>query len=205
MNRHMLIAAAVLALGAAGAASAGVVQIGSQAAFSASGTIVQNTNWDSYGPGFFLPGNNFVVGDLTFVEGGENLIGGVGTGFNLARNLLTDNYIQGTTALAADSYDLLGFNAGNFFGDELTNFTISTNLGNYVFSETVLTATSQAALTFFGFQATGGEYFTSFSWSGPGATGLTDIQLGQAVPEPASLALVGIALVGLTLIRIKRA
>jgi hypothetical protein len=192
-----------LTLGGARAACAGVMQIGTQAAFSASGTILQNTNWDAYGAGFFFPGSPFTVGDLTFVEGSQNLIGGTGTGYNLARNLFTDNGVAGTTTLTADTYDLLGFNAGNFFGLGTTAFTINTNLASYTFNETVNTATNGAALSFFGFEATGGEHFTSFHWSGDQATGLTDIQLG-AVPEPASLALVCLGLAGLGFSRRKQ-
>jgi hypothetical protein len=177
----MVFAAAVFSSGA----QASVSQIGSQAAFSAAGTILQNTNWDSYGSGFSYPGSPFTVGDLTFVEGGQNLIGGTGTDYDydLARNLFTDNSVRGTTAQVAGSYDLLGFNAGNFYGTDSETFSITTNLGSYSFVETVNTAVSQAPLTFFGFQAGAGEHITSFAWSGAGATGLTDIQLGTAVPE----------------------
>ncbi len=84
----LLGATLALSLGGEAGVQAAVLQIGTQSAFSASGTIVQNTNWDSFGPGFFYPGSPYTVGDLTFVEGSRNLIGGAGTFYNLARNLL---------------------------------------------------------------------------------------------------------------------
>ena len=208
MRKLLLATAAVVAFGAASAtpASATVIQIGSQAAFSASGTIVQNTNWDSYGAGFFFPGSPFVVGDLTFIAGGQNLIGGVGTVYNFARNLFTDNNVLGTMALIANSYDLLGFNAGNFFGTGTTTFVIATNLGSYTFPDNVNTATNLAPLSFFGFKAGAGESFSSISWSGSQATGITDVQIGESkIPEPTALVLLGMGLTSLGLIRRRRA
>jgi hypothetical protein len=179
----LLGATLALSLGGEARVQAAVLQIGTQSAFSASGTIVQNTNWDSFGPGFFFPGSPYTVGDLTFVEGAQNLIGGAGTLYNLARNLFTDNAVLGTTVVSANTYNLFGFNAGNFYGDGSTTFTLTTNVSTYTFNETVLTAANQAPLTFFGFQATDGEYFSSIQWTSPNATGITDVQLG-VVPGP---------------------
>jgi hypothetical protein len=174
---------------------ANVTSVGSQATFSALGTIAQNTNWDAYGSGFSFPGSPFTVGDLTFVAGVENIIGGTGTTYNLARNLLTDNNFAGTTAVIASTYDLFAVNAGNFFDSGTATFTVTTNLGNYSFNEFVFTAVDGAPLTFLGFHADAGEYFTAVNWSGLYATGVTDIQLGiTAVPEPEIYAMMGIGL-----------
>ncbi len=58
----------------------------------------------------------------------------------------------------------------------------------------------QGSLTFVGFQASAGEYFTSVQWFGENATGVTDVQLGitTAVPEPETYAmmLAGLGLLG---------
>ena len=129
------------------------------------------------------------VGDLTFVAGGQSLICGTGTGYNLARNLFTDNYVRGTTIQIAGTHNLFAFNLGNFFSSGAANVNVATNLGSYAFTPSVGTATNSGALTFFGVQASAGEYFTSVSYSGGNATGATDVQLGGAVPEPASWAL----------------
>jgi hypothetical protein len=189
----LAVATLSLVLGGVDKVNAAVIQIGSQSAFSASGTIVQNTNWDSFGSGYFFPGSPYTVGDLTFIQGGQNLIGGTGTSYDLARNLFTDNLVLGTTALSANTYDLFGLNAGNFLNDGTTTFTVTTNLGTYTFNDTVLSAVNQAPLTFFGYQATGGEYFTSIQWSSPSATGITDIQLGNTTNVPGPLPVLGAA------------
>lgn len=183
-------AALVTAL-CAGQAHANVSLVGSEADFSSDGTITQNTNWDSYGAGFFYPGTPFSVGDLTFIAGGENLIGGTGTSYDLSRNLLTDNYVTGTTIDLAGHYSQFGFNAGNFFGSQYANFDVTTNLGTYQFSVVVSTASYGGSLTFVGFEAGAGEYIEAVHIDGNGATGVTDLQLGNvsAVPEPASLSL----------------
>jgi hypothetical protein len=199
--------AAVLPIGA----QAGVVQIASQAAFSASGTIVQNTNWDAYPTGPTFPGSPFTVGDLTFVQQGSyNLIEGAGGGsggYNLARALFTNFSLLGTTVQITGTFDLLGFNAGNLLGDGPATFTIITNLNTYAFSDMVYSATNQAPLTFFGFEATGGEHIVSINYIGNTGPGITDVQLGDTVPEPAAwaLTLIGLGGMGLTMRSRRRA
>jgi hypothetical protein len=191
-------AVAVAFIAAAGAANAGVTTINSQADFSAAGAITQNTNWDSYGPGFFFPGSPFTVGDETYVTAGQNLIGGAGTGYGLARNLFVDNYVgYGTTIQIAGSHDLFAVNAGNFLSSDTATFTLTTNLGSYTFSPNVSSAANGGALTFLGFEAGHGEHFTSVQWSGGQAPGVTDVQLGAAVPEPTTWAMMIIGLAGL--------
>jgi hypothetical protein len=193
MKIKWLMAGAAMALVAsvsAVSANAAVTLISTQAAFSAAGTITQNTNWDATGGVVSFPGSPFTVGDLTFVQGAQNAIGDTSlTGFHTARGLLTDNAVGGTTIQIAGLYDLFAFNLGNFLSTGVANLAVVTNLGSYSFSPTVNSAVNLGALTFVGFEAGPGEYFTSVNYSGPNATGATDIQLGSAVPEPASWAL----------------
>lgn len=189
-----------IALASVAPASAAVLLTNSQAAFTQSGTIAQNSNFDSAPAGFSFPGSPFVVGALTFVEGSQNLIGGVATGFNLLRPLFTDNFVAGTTVQVAGQYNLFGLNAGNFFNTGTTRFDVRTNVASYVFNESVDTAAGRAPLKFFGFTATGGEFITSVAYSGQNATGATDFQIGNlgAVPEPAAWAMMiaGFGMIG---------
>lgn len=198
-----VLVAAIAAVTMAGAAQAAVTTISTQAAFSAAGTIVQNTNFDSNGTGFTSPGSPYTVGALTFVEGSENLIGGQ-SAYGMARALFTDNNIAGTTVQIAGTHNLFAFNAGNFFAAGATVIDIVTNLGSYQFTVPVTSYANGGSLTFLGYQAGVGEYFTSVRYSGQFATGGTDFQIGTAVvPEPASWAmmLIGFGLVGATLRR----
>ena len=198
------------------AANAGLIVIETQEELDAAGNITQHINWDTnvtQQPGwekkhrtkFLQPGDPFTVGDITFVSGKRSSIGGIDA-YRMDRALLTDDAVLGTTALIANRYDLLGFNAGNFRGSSTALFSIVTDVATYDFHFDVLTYRDHGTLTFFGFQATGGEYIKSFAWSGPGATGLTDIQIGTAtaVPEPGTLALFGIGLAGIGLARLRK-
>src|SRR5260221_8596444 len=101
MRIQTLLASAAMAFVAsvsAVSANAAVTLISTQAAFSAAGTITQNTNWDASPACFSFPGSPFPVGDLTIVAGIQKLIGDTpGSGYNTARPLLTDNHIAGTT------------------------------------------------------------------------------------------------------------
>lgn len=186
---------------AAGSVNAGVSAVSDQAAFSVLGTIAQNVNFDSYAyPGWSFPGSPFVVGDLTFIAGGESVIGGGYYGF--PRNLLTDDYMLGTAIKVSGAYDLFAFNMGSFAGTNVEALDITTNFGTYQFLE-FLPVTP--GMQFFGFQTTSaGEYFTSIAIYGSGAAGFTDVQIGvSAVPEPETYAmlLVGLGLLGFSVRR----
>lgn len=195
-----LFAIALFSLaGFVGQAQADVVSIDTQSSFSALGSISQNTNFDAYVDEWTYPGSPFTVGSLTFVEGGRNLIGG-SLGYSMSRNLLTDDYISGTTVNISGNYNLFSLNAGNFINASNTSFNVTTNLGSYSFDQNIGLAANGGALTFVGFKASQGEFFTSVRVYGSGATGFTDVQIGSvsAVPEPETYAMLfaGLGLIG---------
>jgi hypothetical protein len=181
-------------------AYSGVVQINSQVAFDALGTVTQNTNFDAYPSGWTFPSAPLTVGDLTFAAGsGGHLIGGDQYGFS--RQNFTDDSVQGVTIDIANSYNMLAVAAGNYFSSGQGIFNIVTDLSTYSFTVNLLNIT----YGFFGFQATDGEHIISFNNSrdiNGLATGFTDIKLGNtatvnAVPVPAAVWLFGSAMTGL--------
>ena len=180
-------------------ANAGVIEINSQDAFNARGTIVQNTNFQSYGSGFSFPSNPLVIGNETFRANSPS-IGGDDYGFS--QQNFTDNSISGVTIDIANSFNLFAVDAGNYDSAGAQTFNVITNLGTYSFTENLTSAT----YTFFGFEATGGENIISFNdGSGNLAPGFTNVQLGNvsAVPVPAAVWLFASGLLGLGALRKK--
>jgi hypothetical protein len=190
--KKQILAVTIAAVAITTGAQAAVSVIATQAAFSAAGTIVQTTNFDSNGGDFTLPGSPYTVGALTFVAGSQTVVGGINA-WSMARSLITDEVVQGTTVQISGAYDLFAFNAGNFFRNGTTTIDIVTNLGSYQFTPSTTRYALNGSLTFLGYQVGPGEYFTSVRFSGNDATGGTDFQIGTsgagAVPEPASWAL----------------
>ncbi|MBP0132876.1 MAG: PEP-CTERM sorting domain-containing protein [Nitrosospira sp.] len=182
-----------------GTVHASLTPVTTQTALDGLGAISQNTNFDKYGyPGLTYPGSPLTVGDLTFIPGSVNTVGGGGPEYGMARNLISDLYVHGTMVGITGIHDLFAFNAGNFYGTGRANFDITTNLGFYQFVETV--ALGSSGFQFFGYEASAGEYFTKFHFYGDYAIGVTDLQLGSvgAVPEPETYAMfmAGLGLMG---------
>ena len=198
---------------------AGIIRFSSQADFTASSFILQNENWDSYGPYDQYPDNPFRRSDLTFVAGRQLLPGQFllsqnfiadSNNYGLSRSLFTDLNSFGMTVNIDTIYrNMFGFNAGNFFNDADVTFTVTTDANTYTFVQTIHSAANQGPLTFVGFQTTDGEYLKSVAWiepfppTGQLGTGITDVILAEfnpyssTVPEPSSLAVFGIGSAGL--------
>ena len=181
-----------------------VTFIGTQAAFAAAGTITQNLNFDNHGETFVYPGDPYTVGAMTFVST-RNVIFGKVT-YRWPRDLITDDFVKGTTVNISGSYDLFSFNAGNFFNQpNVGELTVTTNKNVYNFSRPVTYAGS--GLTFLGFVASNGETISSVRFFTPGALGGTDFQLGvaHAVPEPTiwAMMLIGFGAIGWALRRLR--
>ena len=194
--KMQILAAAIAGMSITTGAQAAISIVATQAAFSAAGTIVQNTNFDTNGNVATLPGSIYAVGALTFVAGDEHYIGGIDD-HGMDRSLLTDNSSRGTTVQIVGVNDLFAFNAGNFRSGSTTVIDIVTNLGSYQFTPSTSYYSYHGTLTFLGYKAGAGEYFTSVAFSGLQLTGGTDFQIGTSVPEPGSWALIVIGF-GLT-------
>jgi hypothetical protein len=197
---RILTAAAVLCTLGAPAFAAVTLQT-NETAFLAAGNITQSTNFDAYGSGFSFLGNPHTVGALTFTSG-NNLVVGTATGYGNSRNLLAFNGWSPMSGTVAGQNDLFGFKLTLLGTASPVTATLQTNLGSYVFSGLVPAA--NPGLSFYGFQAGAGEYFTGFTLASAQGTGsapsTTDFVLGTAggVPEPATWAMLiaGFGLVG---------
>lgn len=193
--------------------------------FHAEGTIVQKTDFDSYGPGVTPLGASESFGQLTLL-GDPLAIVGVDAPQNPVRNVVTNTdptkYTKGL--IGQTGYNMLSFKLGNLSG-----------YGDQVFVELFTNVTSSAyglypgpapeVLTFYGFIVPKGEYFLGFQMNNTDygsnfeptpidqSFGLTDIELGATgeicltrvctgggVPEPASwgLMILGFGLAGVT-------
>lgn len=202
-------------LGFAASSQAAVIAYSNQATFLSQGTIVHNTNFDTYpttGP-FTFPGDPFTIGGVTYTTG-NNLIVAPGSGYGNSRNVFVNNFwspLPGSISTAPQQFDMFSFSIGLLGSNSLVNITLTTNLGVYNFNGLSFpNVNTNPGLAFQGFIASPGEYFTGFSiasQSGSGfAPAITDVRLGQAaaIPEPISLVVFGGLIVGGGLVARKR-
>lgn len=209
MRRPGLSWLAVLTLTCALAttSSAGVILTTDRTSFEANAAVLQTHDFDDFGPDFTFVSNPFTRGGVTYTSG-NNLIVGTGTVFAPVQNMMFYNFWTPMTGTieTTPTWDMFGFDTGvaSFDGSNSpVDVTVTTNLGSYSFNGLSLPIVS-TGLAFLGFVTdTPGEYFTDFvlaTQNGNGwAAGMTNVALGQAVPEPSSLALGALGALGLGL------
>lgn len=198
MKRLLVLVACVIALTeTAGSSRASVIVHANQASFSAASTNLTEVNFVGLAPpnGYTYYGNNLATGGLTFNSAGGALFV-VDPGYDVFwsytsnRPVLTDNFGFGaglTTTLPAGT-TAVAFLLGDFFA---TTATITLSTGD-VFN---LNLTGVPNLNFIGF--TSDVAITSVTMQdGIGAIVVDSVQFGQAIPEPATLAVFGVMAAG---------
>lgn len=167
------------------------------ALFNAQGTIIYNTHM-ACGIDFCYPGNPYTVGGVTYNTGDNIIVGTSSFYFPVAALMAYNGWtpLTGTFGISP-SYDMFGFLLGTITTSGYAspmNVTVDTNLGSYNFLS-LANPDAATGLQFYGFVAGRGEYLTGFSIAseyGVGwAPGITNVEVGNTVPEPGTLAMIG--------------
>lgn len=190
----------LMALSAAGA-NAVPVQYSSRATFESQGTIAENYGFEDWGStgGFAFPGDPYTAHGVTY-ETGSNLIVLPDSGYGNASNVIAYNGWTPLPASIGGAYDMLGFDLAILGSTSTIDFSLTTNMAVYSFFDVVVPNVN-TGMDFFGFIADPGEQFTGMNFASDGGIGyapvLDNVTLGTAVPEPASVLLLGLGLAGL--------
>ncbi|HUO44340.1 MAG TPA: PEP-CTERM sorting domain-containing protein [Burkholderiales bacterium] len=168
---------------------AGVTLTNDQASFSALGAIVEDNDFEGIvyndGPGLASPGDPWTVDGVTYTTG-NNIIVGPASGLGVSSNVFTVNsFGSPLTGSLVSNYNMFGFDIGTLLASSAVDLTLTTNLGSYNFLNQSVPL--QSAMSFFGFIAGSGEYFTGFSitpLAGDSLAALDNVMLGEVTPVP---------------------
>jgi hypothetical protein len=209
MNRPSALRTIVRTIAALAAAvcvdaHAGVIEYTSQAAFSAESTGLTTIDFTNLASGSYTYyGSQFSTQGVTFTAPQNNALFVFNSGFygssgptqsgnylnNNSNGAITVDFNRGVTAFSLDVADL--FSAGS------TGSIVLSDGESFTFSA------SQSQYTFLGF--TSATAITGYTINSNYFTVLDNVSYGTAaVPEPASLALVGLGLLGCAALRRKR-
>ena len=190
-------------------------------AFNEQGTIAYNSNFNDFGTGLtFVCFGGCARGDVFYLNSGEVFTFGSDTIWTDTETLLGNvNFLSIIAQVAtAPRYDMLGFDVGAY-GPGTFSMWVETNLARYDFYDLTIANSAAGELDFFGFVARNGEYITRFGmWpcvplpsisiectpydreadQRRPTIGITNVAVGK-VPEPASLTLLGLSIIGLCL------
>ena len=184
-----------------GQANAALNTFTDRAVFEAQAIVTYNYGFEDWGTDFSYPGQPYTRDGVTY-NATQNLVIGTGTLYHPISNVLCNNYFTPLPATIdnAAAFTMFGLDLGYLGRKDPIDFVVHTNLGSYSYLDLDVPIVS-TALDFYGFAATGGEYFTGFKLSSNGsgsAPAIDNVTLGVPVPAPGAivLATIGAGLVG---------